>query len=92
MAKKQMTQELKDPKEKNLKEELDYWVKDFEEKIEKTKDIDLQVSENTQNIDYNYELIKNLQKEIDKLKKDIEEIKHFNFIALKSRPLKSMDE
>lgn len=73
-----------------LKEEMDYWVKEFEQKISRTNDYGVQLAENTQNIEYNYELIKELQKEIVALKKEIQEVKHFNHIALKSRPLKEL--
>ncbi len=75
----------------SLKEEMDYWVKDFEKKIRRTSETDILVAENKQNIDYNYELIQGLQKENEKLKKEIDELKHVNLIALKSRPLKSLD-
>lgn len=74
-----------------LKEEMDYWVKDFEKKIRRTSEIDIHVVENKQNIDYNYELIQGLQKENEKLRKEINELKHVSLIALKSRPLKNLD-
>lgn len=74
-----------------LKEEMDYWVKEFESKINRTSETNTLAEENKQNIDYNYELIKELQAKIVNLEKEIEEIKHFNTIALKSRPLKEMN-
>jgi ABC-type uncharacterized transport system ATPase subunit len=73
-----------------LKEEMDYWVKEFESKISRTSEINTLAEENKQNIDYNYELIKELQSKILKLEKEIEEVKHFNHIAIKSRPLREL--
>jgi len=75
-----------------LQEEMDFWVKDFEKKIQRTSEINVQAKENKENIDYNYELIKGLQKEIAELKKEINQVKHYNMIALKSRPLKEMGD
>ncbi|MFT4303608.1 MAG: hypothetical protein ACMXYG_03520 [Candidatus Woesearchaeota archaeon] len=92
-----MSQKLKQNKKANsiqeetLKQEMDYWVKDFEKKISRTSDLSKVVEENRLNTDYNYELIKELQKEIEFLKKEISKIKNFNVIAMKSRPLKNMD-
>ncbi|MCB9359363.1 hypothetical protein H6503_05510 [Candidatus Woesearchaeota archaeon] len=80
------------PDQETLKEEMDYWVKDFEKKISRTNDIQTAVDENKQNIDYNYELIKGLQKEIADIKKDMAQMKHYNFIAMKSRPLRDLSE
>ncbi len=74
-----------------LKEEMDYWVKDFETKIERTSETTTLAEENKQNIDYNYELVKELQKKIQSLEKEIQEVKHFNHIAIKSKPLREMD-
>jgi hypothetical protein len=74
----------------NLQEEMDFWVKDFEKKIERTNELDLQVNENKQNIEYNYELIKSMQKEIKELQKTILQLKHYNIIAMKSRSLKEL--
>ncbi|MFT4343358.1 MAG: hypothetical protein ACMXYE_01275 [Candidatus Woesearchaeota archaeon] len=76
--------------ETELKEELDYWVKDFEKKIQRTSEQDLRVDENTQNIEYNYELIKELQKDVTQIKKDIAEIRSSLVMALRSRPLKEL--
>jgi len=75
----------------NLQEEMDFWVKDFEKKIQRTNEFDGQINENKQNIDYNYELMTSLKKELEQIKKDIVKLKHYNFIALKSRALKDMD-
>jgi CRISPR/Cas system-associated exonuclease Cas4 (RecB family) len=75
----------------SLQEEMDFWVKDFEKKIQRTNDIDLQVNENKQNIEYNYELIKALQKDIKEIKRTLLQLKHYNLIALKSRPLKELN-
>lgn len=73
-----------------LKEEMDYWVKEFETKIKRTSETTTLAEENKQNIDYNYELIKELQQKIVKLEKEINEVKHFNHVALKSRPLREL--
>ena len=77
--------------ENQLKEEMDYWVKEFETKIERTSETTTLVEENKQNIDYNYELIKELQNKIKSLEKEIQEVKHFNHVAIKSRPLQEMN-
>ena len=80
----------KQQKQVNLQEEMDFWVKDFERKIQRTNEFDNQINDNKQNIDYNYELISGLKKELDQIKKDIVKIKHYNFIALNSKALKDM--
>lgn len=82
----------KQQKQVNLQEEMDFWVKDFEKKIQRTNEFDSQINENKQNIDYNYELIGILKKELEQMKKDIVKLKHYNFIALKSRALKDIDD
>jgi esterase/lipase len=74
-----------------LQEEMDYWVKDFEKKIRRTEEMDLLLKETAQNTDFNYELIKSLQKEIQDLRAQIDKIKSATVIALKSRPLKDMN-
>jgi peptidoglycan hydrolase CwlO-like protein len=93
-----MTKNTTDKKEtkaalnqETLLEEMDFWVKDFEKKIQRTSDMQTTVQENKQNIDYNYELIKELQKELTQMKKDITELRHASVIAMRSRPLKQIE-
>ena len=74
-----------------LKEEMDFWVKDFEKKIRRTDDIEGKIEENTGNINHNYELIQDLQKQIKDLKKEINTIKNINTIAMKSRRLNEIN-
>lgn len=73
-----------------LKEEMDYWVKEFENKIERTSETTSLAEENKQNINYNYELIKELQNKISKMEKEIDQVKHFNNVAMTSRPLNEL--
>lgn len=76
--------------EAKLQEEMDFWVKDFEKKIQRTEELELKVDETKQNTDFNYELIRELQLQVKELRKDVDKIKHYTFIAMKSRPLKSI--
>lgn len=77
-------QQIKHP---DLKQEMDYWVKDFEKKIQRTSEAEVLISENKQNIDHNYELIQDLQRQINTQKKEIKQLKHHNLVAMKSRQL-----
>lgn len=74
-----------------LKEEMDFWVKDFEKKIRRTDDIEGKIEENIGNINHNYELIQNLQKQINDLRKEINSIKNINTIAMKSRRINEIN-
>lgn len=75
----------------SLKQEMDYWVKDFDHKFKEIGPIRSQMEENKQNIDYNYELIKELKNELQQLRKEIAQLKHFSIIAMKSRPLPDLN-
>jgi hypothetical protein len=76
---------------KLLKGELDVWVKDFERKIQRTEEMNLTLNETKSNTDFNYELILQMQKEIQLLRKDVDKLKHYAYVALVSRPLRNIE-
>jgi hypothetical protein len=74
---------MKSDANERLREELDYWVKNSEIKLEAVNKMQFIQNENSDNINHNYELIKEMQIKINSLTKEMEKIKHFNYIAFK---------
>ncbi|MFH1439946.1 MAG: hypothetical protein ABIG89_05235 [Candidatus Woesearchaeota archaeon] len=62
---------------------IDAWIKQIRKEYSHMRDIDLTVSENTDNIEFNYELIHELREEIDSLKKELSMIKIMQLISMK---------
>lgn len=68
-----------------LKKNMDVWIKELSEEVNKLKaDIHL-VKENQQNINHNYELIDNLDDEIIELKVDMNLMKQLATMHLREK-------
>ena len=72
-----------DPEVKNFTENVDAWIKQIRREFTKFSDIPGVVTENTDNIQHNYELIYELKDEIEELKQEINALKLIQIISLK---------
>ena len=72
-----------EPELKNFTENIDAWIKQIRREFANFSDVPLVVSENTDNIQHNYELIYELKDEIDELKQEINALKLIQVISLK---------
>ena len=66
-----------------FKENIDAWIKQIRREFSDFSDIPGVVSENTDNIQHNYELIYELKDEIEELKQEINALKLIQIISLK---------
>ena len=73
-----MEQELK-----TFTDNVDAWIKQIRREITNFSDIPPVVSENTDNIQHNYELIYELKDQIEELKQEINALKLIQIISLK---------
>ena len=78
-----------DEETKNFVENIDAWIKQIRREF---SDIPSVVSENTDNIQHNYELIYELKDEIEELKQEINVLKLIQIITLKFEKEKWMKE
>ena len=72
-----------EPELKIFTENVDAWIKQIRKEFTNFSDIPGVVSENTDNIQHNYELIYELKDEIDELKQEINALKLIQIISLK---------
>ena len=72
-----------EPAIKTFTENIDAWIKQIRREFADFSDIPSVVSENTDNIQHNYELIYELKDEIEELKQEINALKLIQIIGLK---------
>lgn len=72
-----------EPEVKNFINNVDAWIKQIRSEFTNFSDLPNVVSESTDNIQHNYELIYELKDEIDELKQEINALKLIQIISLK---------
>ena len=72
-----------DPELKSFTDNVDAWIKQIRREFTNFSDIPSVVSENTDNIQHNYELIYELKDQIEELKQEINALKLIQIISLK---------
>ena len=68
---------------KSFTDNVDAWIKQIRREFTNFSDIPSVVSENTDNIQHNYELIYELKDQIEELKQEINALKLIQIISLK---------
>ena len=71
--------------DEQFKENIDAWIKQIRREFADFSDLPSMVSENSDNIQHNYELIYNIKDEIEKLKQEINALKLIQIISLKQK-------
>lgn len=74
-----------DPEMKTFIDNVDIWIKQIRKEFSEFKDIPGIVSENTDNIQHNYELIYELKDQIEELSQEVNALKLIQIISLKKR-------
>jgi len=72
-----------EPEVKTFIDNVDSWIKQIRREFTDFSDLPNVVSESTDNIQHNYELIYELKDEIDELKQEINALKLIQIISLK---------
>ncbi len=72
-----------EPELKNFTDNVDAWIKQIRREFSNFSDLPNVVSENTDNIQHNYELIYELKDQIEELKQEINALKLIQIISLK---------
>ena len=72
-----------EPELKNFTDNVDAWIKQIRREFSDFSDLPNVVSENTDNIQHNYELIYELKDQIEELKQEINALKLIQIISLK---------
>ena len=72
-----------EPELKNFTDNVDAWIKQIRREFSGFSDLPNVVSENTDNIQHNYELIYELKDQIEELKQEINALKLIQIISLK---------
>lgn len=72
-----------EPELKDFTENIDAWIKQIRREFSNFSDVPNIVSENTDNIQHNYELIYELKDQIEELKQEINALKLIQIISLK---------
>ena len=72
-----------EPEIKNFTDNVDAWIKQIRREFANFSDVPSVVSENTDNIQHNYELIYELKDQIEELKQEINALKLIQIISLK---------
>ena len=72
-----------EPEVKNFIDNVDSWIKQIRREFTDFSDLPNVVSESTDNIQHNYELIYELKDEMDELKQEINALKLIQIISLK---------
>tara|TARA_Y100000310_G_scaffold338648_1_gene428895 strand:- start:8457 stop:8708 length:252 start_codon:yes stop_codon:yes gene_type:complete len=68
-----------------LKESVDFWVKDINGKVDQVETIHKNFEENQNNIEHNYELIYELKDQIEDLKLEIKKLKLLHLLGMKKK-------
>ena len=66
-----------------FKTNIDSWIKQIRSEYTDILDMDLVVSEHTDNIQHNYELIHELREEVEELKRELNMMKVLHMMAIK---------
>jgi len=72
-----------EPELKVFTDNVDAWIKQIRREFANFSDIPVVVSENTDNIQHNYELIYELKDEVEELKQEINALKLIQIVSLK---------
>ena len=72
-----------EPELKVFTDNVDAWIKQIRREFANFSDIPVVVSENTYNIQHNYELIYELKDEVEELKQEINALKLIQIVSLK---------
>tara|TARA_Y100000310_G_scaffold231819_1_gene234532 strand:+ start:10118 stop:10372 length:255 start_codon:yes stop_codon:yes gene_type:complete len=72
-----------EPELKTFTDNVDAWIKQIRKEFTNFSDVPNVVSENTDNIQHNYELIYELKDQIEELKQEINALKLIQIISLK---------
>ena len=72
-----------EPELKTFTDNVDAWIKQIRREFANFSDVPNVVSENTDNIQHNYELIYELKDQIEELKQEINALKLIQIISLK---------
>ena len=75
-----------------FRENVDSWIKQIRREFSEFSDLPGIVSENTDNIQHNYELIYELKDEIEELKQEINALKLIQIISLKQKMNKAEEQ
>lgn len=81
-----------EPELDNFRENVDSWIKQIRREFAEFSDLPAFVSENTDNIQHNYELIYELKDEIEELKQEINALKLIQIISLKQKASPKAEE
>ncbi len=68
---------------KNFIDNVDSWIKQIRREFSNFQDVPGVVSENTDNIQHNYELIYELKDQVEELKQEVNALKLIQIISLK---------
>lgn len=71
-----------------FKENVDAWIKQIRSEVAQYSEVPKVLSESTNNIQHNYELIYELKDEIEELKQEINALKLVQIISLKKNAAK----
>jgi len=69
----------------NFKENVDEWIKEIRRDVSHFKDVSGIVSENIENTEHNYELIKELRMEIEELKHELNAMKIIQIASIRAQ-------
>lgn len=75
-----------------FRENVDSWIKQIRREFADFSDLPSVISENTDNIQHNYELIYELKDEIEELKQEINALKLIQIISLKQKMNQKVEE
>jgi len=68
---------------KNFIDNVDSWIKQIRREFSNFQDVPIVLTENTDNIQHNYELIYELKDQVDELKQEVNALKLIQIISLK---------
>lgn len=74
-----------EPELEIFRENVDSWIKQIRREFSEFSELPSIMSENTENIQHNYELIYELKDEIEELKQEINALKLIQIISLKQK-------
>lgn len=66
-----------------FKENVDSWIKDFNSKMTKMRALADTVAENVDNTNHNYEMIREMKKQLDALQQEVKTMKLMQLLAIK---------
>lgn len=66
-----------------FKENMDSWIKDFNNKIQKSSMLNIALDENISNTNHNYEMIQKMQHQMEELQQEVKTLKLMQLLSLK---------